>query len=267
MSNEELVMAYRNGDKSALDQIIENNQGLIHHFVNQYYNLTEISYLERDDLVQLGNIGLIDAAKGFDPDYDVKFSTYAGVAIKGHISRGLRFSSPWEKRSDRESDLCHVISAHELIPGADETTYIDLIEDPSALNAFHLANEEVDRLILREDLFRVLDRVFNPDDKEKNALILNHGLNGHEYTLKEISGLYGVSPERARQWTAKGLRRIRAPTSGKELMAKYRDEYVCNTLLPKLLKHGQRNPYLYAQKLEDLEGLESIDYYFDMLGL
>nr|WP_320026715.1 sigma-70 family RNA polymerase sigma factor [uncultured Acetobacterium sp.] len=265
MSNEELVMAFRNGDKSALDQIIENNQGLIHHFVNQYYNLTEISYLERDDLVQLGNIGLIEAAKGFDPDYDVKFSTYAGVAIKGHISRGLRFSSPWEKRSDRESDLCHVISAHELIPGADETTYIDLIEDPSALNAFHLVNEEVDRLILREDLFRMLDRVFNPEDKEKNALILNYGLNGQEYTLKEIACLYDVSPERARQWTAKGLRKIRSSVTGKELMSKYRDEYVRNTLLPKLLNYAQRNHCLYTQTLGDLEGLGSIDYFLDML--
>ena len=111
MTNEEMVMAYQIGDKEAMTAIVENNRGLVNYFVNQYYNLSDISYLERDDLEQLGYIGLIEAAKGFDPDMVVKFSTYAGVAIKGHISRGLRISSPWEKRSNRESELCHVISA------------------------------------------------------------------------------------------------------------------------------------------------------------
>ena len=86
---------------------------------------------------QLGFIGLIEAAKGFDPDKGVKFSTYASVAIKGHISRGLRISSPWEKRSDNESELCHVISAHKLLPGSSSTTYIDMIEDKTAENAYH----------------------------------------------------------------------------------------------------------------------------------
>lgn len=258
MTNEEMVMAYQNGDKEAMSVIVENNRGLVNYFVNQFYNLSNISYLERDDLEQLGYIGLIEAAKGFNPDMEVKFSTYAGVAIKGHISRGLRITSPWEKRSDRESELCHVISAHELLPGSSGTTYIDMIEDKTAHNAYHLAIEEMDRLILRDDLFDMLERVFSPDEKLKNALILKHGLNGHAYTLKEIAGLYDVSLERARQWTVKGLRRIRSSNAGKELMKKYRHEYVCRSYLPRLAKSYLKDPSFYTQTLEEL---------FEMLGV
>lgn len=58
-------------------------------------------YLEMDDLVSYGTIGLIDAVEGFNPDQGVKFSTYAISRIKGAIYDALR-AMDWVPRSVRE---------------------------------------------------------------------------------------------------------------------------------------------------------------------
>lgn len=59
------------------------------------------SYVELDDLVSYGTIGLIDAVQGFNPDHGVKFSTYAVARIRGAIYDALR-AMDWVPRSVRE---------------------------------------------------------------------------------------------------------------------------------------------------------------------
>ena len=46
--------------------------------------------VEAEDLFQIGTIGLMKAIDKFDPDYDVKFSTYAVPLVVGEIKRFLR---------------------------------------------------------------------------------------------------------------------------------------------------------------------------------
>ncbi len=60
--------------------------GLVRSVIGKFSN---IGY-ERDDLFQLGSIGLIKAIYKFDPSYNVKFSTYAVPMILGEIKRYLR---------------------------------------------------------------------------------------------------------------------------------------------------------------------------------
>lgn len=255
MTNEELVRDYHKGDKEAMSTIIENNRGLVNYFVNQFYALSDISYLDRDDLEQNGYIGLMDAVKGYDPVAGVKFSTYASVAIKRCISRGLRISSPWEMRSDNESKLCQVVSAFKIIPGTENETYMDVIEDLNAQNAYHKAIERLDLEILRNDLFEMLESVFFENEKEKHAIILKYGLNGHDYTLKEIGELYGVTTERARQWVSKGFRRIRKSTTGTLLKDKYLIEYGLSPFREKLSKVEYEDPAFYTTILDELQNM------------
>lgn len=89
LSHEEtlrLIELVQNGDNEAKEILIESNLGLVRSIVTKFLN---IGY-ERDDLFQLGSIGLIKAIYKFDPTFNVKFSTYAVPMILGEIKRYLR---------------------------------------------------------------------------------------------------------------------------------------------------------------------------------
>lgn len=82
----ELIQKVQNGDEEAKALLISSNLGLVRSVIGKFSN---IGY-ERDDLFQLGSIGLIKAIYKFDPSYNVKFSTYAVPMILGEIKRYLR---------------------------------------------------------------------------------------------------------------------------------------------------------------------------------
>ena len=83
----ELIEAIRRGDEAALSAMMEKHDALVHYVVKRF----EGRGRERDDLVQLGRLGLIKAVRNFDPEgYQVRFSTYAVPLIMGEIRRFLR---------------------------------------------------------------------------------------------------------------------------------------------------------------------------------
>ncbi len=89
LSHEEtldLINKVQQGDEVAKEILIENNLGLVRSVVTKFLN---IGY-DRDDLFQLGSIGLIKSIYKFDPKFNVKFSTYAVPMILGEIKRYLR---------------------------------------------------------------------------------------------------------------------------------------------------------------------------------
>jgi len=82
----QLIKMAREGDKKALDALVENNVGLVWSIVRRFQNRGH----ETDDLFQIGCIGLIKAAYKFDTSYNVMFSTYAVPMIIGEIKRFIR---------------------------------------------------------------------------------------------------------------------------------------------------------------------------------
>ncbi len=86
-SDHELIEAIRGGDRAALEQMTLRHDALVHYVVKRF----EGRGRERDDLVQLGRLGLLKAIRHFDADrYPVRFSTYAVPLIMGEIRRFLR---------------------------------------------------------------------------------------------------------------------------------------------------------------------------------
>ncbi len=82
----ELIKKAQNGDRMATERLVEFNLGLVRSIVKKFQNRG----YDREDLFQLGSIGLIKAIQNFDTSYDVKFSTYAVPMIMGEIKRFLR---------------------------------------------------------------------------------------------------------------------------------------------------------------------------------
>lgn len=68
-----------------LDEIIRQNSNLVYGICSKYQG-----YNDKEDLHQVGMIGLINAYKNFDSKKDVKFSTYAFPYIVGEVSKYVR---------------------------------------------------------------------------------------------------------------------------------------------------------------------------------
>ena len=84
-----LLHRAREGDESAREKLIEGNLRLVLSVIQRFDKRGE----NPDDLFQVGCIGLIKAIQNFDPDKQVKFSTYGVPMIAGEIRRYLRDNS------------------------------------------------------------------------------------------------------------------------------------------------------------------------------
>ena len=82
----ELLAKAREGDKSAREKLILGNLRLVLSVSGRFNPKGD----SRDDLFQVGCIGLIKAIDNFNPDFDVRFSTYAVPMIIGELRRYQR---------------------------------------------------------------------------------------------------------------------------------------------------------------------------------
>ena len=83
---EELIARAQTGDKTASEQLVIENSGLIWSVARRFLGRG----VESDDLYQLGCLGFIKAVDGFDLQFGTQFSTYAVPKIAGEIRRFLR---------------------------------------------------------------------------------------------------------------------------------------------------------------------------------
>ena len=84
-----LLRLARAGDQRARQQLIEGNLRLVLSVIQRFEKRGE----SPDDLFQVGCIGLIKAIANFDPDKQVRFSTYGVPMIAGEVRRYLRDNS------------------------------------------------------------------------------------------------------------------------------------------------------------------------------
>ncbi len=84
-----LLRQVRQGDDSAREKLIEGNLRLVLSVIQRFDKRGECP----DDLFQVGCIGLIKAISNFDPDKQVRFSTYGVPMIAGEVRRYLRDNS------------------------------------------------------------------------------------------------------------------------------------------------------------------------------
>ena len=83
---EELIQRAQQGDRKALEKLVEENAGLVWSVARRFLGRG----VEADDLYQLGSLGFLKAVEGFDLGYGTQFSTYAVPKITGEIRRFLR---------------------------------------------------------------------------------------------------------------------------------------------------------------------------------
>ncbi len=137
----ELLLRVKKGDEEAGEQLVRENLGLVGSVVKRFENRG----YEREDLFQIGVIGLMKAIEKFDFSYEVRFSTYAVPLVSGEIRRFLRDDglvkvsrsikeSGWRIRHSRErleQQLGRSVTLQELA----EDTGLSMEETALALDA------------------------------------------------------------------------------------------------------------------------------------
>ena len=115
-----LLQRIKAGEDEALDELVRENMGLVKHCATRFLDRG----VEYDDLVQIGSIGLVRAARAFSFDYGCLFSTYAVPLIIGEIKRYLRDDGTIKVSRQIKSRAALLLRTREamLKSGEDEPT-------------------------------------------------------------------------------------------------------------------------------------------------
>ena len=81
-----LIVKAQNNDEQAKEKLVNDNIFLVWSLVHRFNNST----YDKEELFQIGCVGLIKAINKFDINFDVTFSTYAVPIILGEIKRHFR---------------------------------------------------------------------------------------------------------------------------------------------------------------------------------
>ena len=242
----------RDADPDAFRRLVEGNLRFVVSYAKRYRGLG-VSFL---DLIHEGNLGLMEAARRFDPERNVKFISYAVWWIRQALTHALSaqtraFSLP-EKVSGAAARLTREVAdltgqlerrptsseiaadmaiseadVDELLQlGARDVSLSDRLGNegddaaPEVGDLIESASPPLEEALVRQSLVeRVRAALTELDDKEREIVTLRYGLDrdGEMRTLQEIGDTLHLSRERVRQIEARAKEKLRRSKRANEL--------------------------------------------------
>ncbi len=227
------------GDNNALKELIESNLRFVVSYVKKYRGMGTGMF----DLINEGNLGLIEAAKRFDPGRNVKFISYAVWWIRQAIIHALtRYSRAYhlpQKLSAKISDMKRKAAglktelsreptrdeiAKKMGISKDEVENLEILDgkEVSLSDKYYEEGKEIEDRI-QDDLTpsveyqiiknsiqqQIREMLGELDNKEANVIKLRFGLDDDKArTLQEIGNMLNLSRERIRQIEQKAMRKL-----------------------------------------------------------
>lgn len=209
------IRAAQSGDESAMEDMINTNNGLIWSIVNRFSGRG----YDIDDLYQVAVVGFIRAIKKFDTSFDVRLSTYAVPYILGEIKRYIQAEGPMKisrtikelffkivdlqkeyQKAGKEPPTIEEL-AKEL--DTDKEEIIIALESKNNVNSIYESSKDDESLTLADKISTGRDEqdlitnkialtevIEGLQDREKQVLLLRY-FRGK--TQKEVAALLNVS--------------------------------------------------------------------------
>ena len=228
------------GDAQARDRMVRANLRLVVNIARSYVG----KGLALQDLIEEGNLGLLRAVEGFDPDMGTRFSTYASYWIKQSIKRALINSSKtiripaymvellskWRRATARlNEELGRMPTQEEIgrILGLPKKKLPIIKKAIQVYNATPQSDhsdsgwsigemvmderaKSPDEVMIDHDVLKTaIELVGKLDAREATVLKMRFGLDDTPpHTLKEIGAALGLTRERVRQIETEALARL-----------------------------------------------------------
>lgn len=236
----ELAVKCATGDENALRKMVSSNLRLVISIAKEYTGRG----VPLMDLVQEGSIGLLTAARKFDPSLNFRFSTYATKWIRQGVTRCLLSSKGMIRVPLHAAEKMRKVlltKANLLQENGTEPTISELAEacempEDKVAQILQL-NPEVSSLdtpvgeddgtlgqllsdlespspyedLVHRELIRIIDELLSDlNERQQRILRLHYGLeDGTCYSLEQIGSMLGISKERARQIEHQAIDKLR----------------------------------------------------------
>jgi RNA polymerase primary sigma factor len=253
-AEEEVTLAKKiqEGCEKSLEKLTRANLRFVVSVAKQYQN----QGLSLPDLINEGNLGLIKAAKRFDPTRGFKFISYAVWWIRQSILQALAEQSRIVRLplnqvgslNKLNKTFSRLEQQFEREPLPEELSEIlelpmDKVKDTMQLSGKHVSvdapfangddnnslldvlvnhdSPRADSMLIKESLKREIERSLSTlNEREKEVVKLFFGLDvPHPLTLEEIGAKFALTRERVRQIKEKAIRRLRHTSRSKLLKA------------------------------------------------
>jgi RNA polymerase primary sigma factor len=237
----ELARRVQAGDEDALKRLVEANLRFVVSYCKRYRGLG-LSFL---DLIHEGSLGLMEAARRFDPDRGVKFISYAvwwvrqaifqalseqhrifrlPQKLSGQVSKVGTAKSTLTRELDRAPTTAELAKRTDLteheVENALKVTGDDLslsmaVGDDGTLELGDVLEQEsvpsVERELMKSSFEEQIRRIVSElDEKERQVISMRFGLDGEDpMTLQEIGEAMKLSRERIRQIESKAKEKLR----------------------------------------------------------
>lgn len=186
------------------------------------------------DLIQEGNLGLLRAAKRYDPRRGTKFSVYASFWIRAYILKYLM--DTWSmvkvgntlserklfyrlKREETSPELLSrelglkesdVLAAHQRVCHRD--LYLDSSQNDGGVTGLVSPREDAEDIVHRREEFRIIAKLikdFKETLDEREAIVLDGRIIADDPSpLRELGEVLGISHERVRQIECKIMEKL-----------------------------------------------------------